>query len=132
MTMAKQETITPAAFNALLNGDIENFIVGSTPSGIEAQEKLGQTTLVNGSFLPKECSPEDKVLLEDQGVIFGEDKDDLFVNVTLPAGWKKVATDHDMWSHLCDADGNIKAELFYKAAFYDKRARMHVPVSSNP
>ncbi len=34
--------MNPAALKALVGGDIENFLVASTPGGIEAQEKRGQ------------------------------------------------------------------------------------------
>lgn len=109
---------------ALLNGDLENAIVSATPGGIEAQEKQGQVTFVGNSTLPKECNFCTRQQLEEMGIVFGEDADDLFVNVTLPDGWKKVPTDHSMWSKLVDEKGRERAGIFYKAAFYDRKAHI--------
>lgn len=116
--------ITPAALRAMRDGDVENFLVAATPGGIEAQEKQGQTTFVNSATLPKKfnfCKRED---LEQMGVKFGQDADDLFVQVELPEGWKKVPTDHSMWSKLVDGQGRERASIFYKAAFYDRKAHI--------
>jgi len=95
--------------------------------GIEAQERHGQLELVNSDTLPSDVRPDDKALLEAAGVVFGEPVtgDPMFVYVTLPEGWKKVATAHEMWSDLIDAGGTKRASIFYKAAFYDRRASMH-------
>lgn len=94
--------------------------------GIERQEARGQQELVNSASLPAECSGREA--LEAAGVKFGEPyKDDpLFCDAVLPEGWKKQATDHSMWSNLVDAKGRVRAQIFYKAAHYDRRADMHV------
>lgn len=34
---------------------------------------------------------------------WGKKVDDLFLEASLPEGWKKVATDHAMWANLVDA-----------------------------
>lgn len=60
------------------------------------------------------------------GFVFGEPVDDLFIAVTFPAGWKKVATEHSMWSDLVDPQGRKRGGIFYKAAFYDRKASMHL------
>ena len=85
---------------------------------IKAQEAAGQTNFVNSEYLPKEMYPGVKDYLIEQGAIFHEEdtKDDLFIKVTLPKGWKKVPTDHSMWSNLENAEGTIVAQIFYKAA----------------
>lgn len=114
---------TIAALAAFAKGDMDNFVTASTPGGIEAQEKAGQTTFVANSQLPKECPRKD---LEKMGFKFGADVSALFVSVTMPAGWKKVATEHSMWSDLLDDKGRKRAGIFYKAAFYDQRADMHL------
>lgn len=59
-------------------------------------------------------------------MVFGGDYDDLFIQALLPAGWKKEATDHSMWSDLLDEQGRKRGGIFYKAAFYDRRADMHL------
>ena len=56
------------------------------------------------------------------GIVFGEDVDDLFVSCVLPEGWSKRPTDHSMWSDLVDNKDRVRARIFYKAAFYDRRA----------
>ena len=110
--------MTLAALKALLDGDM----VASTSSGIKAQEARGQHKLVNSDVLPIKCTNCDKERLETLGFVFENHVDDLFVEVQLPKGWKKVVTDHSMWSHLLDAHGHRRGSIFYKAAFYDRRA----------
>lgn len=118
----KQQT-TPAALAALAAGDLSNAFVAMTPGGIEAQEKAGQTTFVANSQLPKECPRKE---LEALGFRFGGAVDNIFISVTMPAGWSKRATDHSMWSELIDDKGRKRASIFYKAAFYDRSAHMHL------
>jgi hypothetical protein len=73
------------------------------PGGIEASERRGQARLVHASVLPTEMHGG-KALYERMGIRFGElVKDDpIFIEATLPPGWKKVGTDHAMWSKLLD------------------------------
>jgi len=52
--------------------------------------------------------------------------DKVFQYATLPAGWRKQPTDHSMWSDLLDDKGRKRASIFYKAAFYDRSARLNV------
>jgi hypothetical protein len=122
---------TPAALTALLNGETENFIAASTPGGIEAQEARGQRDLCSSSKLPKRfngCSRSD---FESMGIIFGDEADDIFTNVTLPPSWQIRATDHSMWSELVDDAGEVRADIFYKAAFYDRSANITVRQKKN-
>lgn len=51
--------------------------------------------------------------------------DDLFNEVELPEGWSIVATEHNMWNRLLDEKKRERAAIFYKAAFYDRRAHMY-------
>jgi hypothetical protein len=90
---------------------------------IYAQEAQGQQSLVNSTRLPKRGDWDS---LGAMGVVRGADVDDLFCEATLPAGWQKVATDHSMWSSLMDENGNEKASIFYKAAFYDRDAFFNI------
>lgn len=117
----------PAAIGALINDDLDNFLVAATPGGIEAQEKAGQTTFINNNTLPldlnRSCTWEDLATL---GIIKGTPVDYLFVNVILPTGWTKQPTEHSMWSDLCDKQGRIRARIFYKAAFYDRSAHFNL------
>jgi hypothetical protein len=99
---------------------LEAMVVG-TSKAIENQEARGQREQVRSSRLPKDLQhPREK--FEAAGIVFGEDVDDLFVSVTLPEGWLFKATDHSMWSKLHDEQGRERASIFYKAAFYDRKA----------
>ena len=116
----KLNSNNPAAVSAAARGDMDNFMVAATPGGIEAQEAMGQAALVGTKdTLPKDCPQKE---LEALGFVFGGPIDDLFINVTFPAGWSKKATEHSMWSELLDETGKKRGAIFYKAAFYDRRA----------
>jgi len=117
--------ITPAAISALYADDMANFMVAMTPGGIEAQEARGQQKLVNSDVLPLDIGYNTTwEQLADLGIIRGEQVDDLFTKVTLPTGWYKKPTEHSMWSDLIDEQGRVRAHIFYKAAFYDRRANL--------
>jgi hypothetical protein len=105
------------------------------PSGaIERQELDGQRELASSDTLPTElqaCYVGDeriqiKPILEGFGVKFigPVEGDELFQYVELPTGWKRVPTDHSMWSDLVDEKGRKRAGIFYKAAFYDRKAAL--------
>lgn len=117
--------MNPAALSALAEGDMDNFLAAATPGGIERQETQGQQALIASTTLPKEIEGATRKQLTAIGFVFGDDADDLFVNVTLPTGWSKKATDHSMHSDLLDDQGRRRAGIFYKAAFYDRKADMH-------
>lgn len=105
---------------------------GNPSDMILEMESRGQREIVNSEVLPtKVNSPRDvdvKAKLTELGFKFGNviDGDPLFQEVTLPAGWKKVATDHSMWSNVVDEQGRERISIFYKAAFYDRDAFMNV------
>ena len=94
---------------------------------IEAMEKRGQQQLVNSDRLPSEFKG-DRAEWEALGFTFGDpDPDDpLFMPATLPEGWKRNPSDHDMWSYVTDQHGRQRVEVFYKGAFYDRRAFMRL------
>jgi hypothetical protein len=126
--------MTPAALQALLEGDLENFLAASTPGGIEAQEKQGQMDMVNAGipYLPKklnsgpfDASKSAAEKYEEIGIKILGDYDDEFYLVKLPDGWKlKANEDNSFWSILHDEKGKQRAKIFYKAAFYDRRAHV--------
>lgn len=95
------------------------------PGGIEASEARGQAELVGSSVLPAEMGDQ-RPAFEALGFWFGErvEGDPLFIHAELPAGWSKAPSDHDMWSYVLDDKGRKRVSVFYKAAFYDRRARM--------
>lgn len=97
-----------------------------TSSGyIEGMEAAGQQHLVNSDRLPARGPWAD---LEALGFVKGKqvDGDDLFVHCELPAGWKRAGTSHSMHSDILDERGVPRVGIFYKAAFYDRRADMHL------
>lgn len=96
-------------------------IMGS--GGIERQEADGQRELCASEQLPAKMIGG-RAVFEAMGIIIvgPSEGDDLFVDVKLPQGWRKRGTTHAMHSELLDAKGNVRAEIFYKAAFYDRRA----------
>ena len=120
------ESMTSAALGALVNGDEENFLVVSRPGGIEAQEAQGQSDFVESASLPIDTGRYTREQFESMGIVFGDDVDDLFVSVVLPDGWEVVPTDHSMQSHLVDEKGRERADIFYKAAFYDRSAHIRL------
>lgn len=95
------------------------------PGDIESQEAKGQAELAESQQLPK----SDGGLRDMLGIrTLGPSKDDdLFVDVELPLGWKIEPTEHNMWSDLMNDSDEVVANIFYKAAFYDRKAKMYKP-----
>jgi len=106
----------------------QEWVMGGNPAAIAAQEQRGQKQLVNSTQLPTEMRDDSKAVLEAAGVVFGEvaPGDPIFCDATLPEGWKKEATGHAMHIKLLDANGHLRATIFYKAAFYDRVAFLEV------
>ncbi len=108
---------------------MQSWVMGGNPDAILAQEAQGQKSFVGSDTLPTDMgrhSDYTKAVLEAAGVKFHGvvEGDDMFQYVEFPQGWKKVATDHSMWSKLVDDKGRERAGIFYKAAFYDRSAHM--------
>lgn len=97
---------------------------------IAAMEKRGQQQLVNSDRLPSKIQggSGERTAMEALGFTFGEPDpgDPLFMPAALPAGWKREASDHDMWSYILDGNGRKRVAVFYKAAFYDRKAFMRL------
>jgi hypothetical protein len=104
-------------FLGLLSDGQDKYITG--------MEAAGQSQFVTSAAMPKD-SPWDQ--LEALGFVRGDAVagDDLFVSATLPEGWSKQATDHSMWSKIVDQRGIERVSIFYKAAFYDRKAFSHL------
>ena len=130
MKAVKQKVgLTPAALKAAADGNLGNLATALTPGGIEAQEKQGQLVLAENEMLPIEgtSKPEERAAFERLGFVFGDvepEQRPIFVACKFPKGWKKVPTEHSMWSQLVDDQGRERAMIFYKAAFYDRNAHM--------
>lgn len=103
-------------------------LLGGTDRYITEMESAGQRQLVNSTQLPTEMNSGTDDDLRAMGFELGDpnDGDPMFRNVTLPDGWSKQATDHAMWSKVVDEHGRARLKVFYKAAFYDRRAFINV------
>jgi hypothetical protein len=126
--------------NTTTNAPILNYIggldalyrTGNSSNIILEMEAQGQRQLVESEVLPTEIQGDRdgaiKQALIELGFKFGEvvKGDPLFTHVELPVGWKKVGSDHNMWSYVNDEQGRQRISVFYKAAPYDRRARMEV------
>jgi hypothetical protein len=127
-------SMTPAALKALTEGKLENFRAAITPGGIEAQEKQGQTDLVNVGipYLPKQLGNYQASDNEYRahGIEIPGGYDDVFYVVKLPDRWKLRATEHAMWSVLLDEQGIERADIFCKVhcmiATLTSRSRVRV------
>ena len=95
---------------------------------IYAQEKQGQAEVVRRKLFPLEIHGATREELEAIGFVFGEPVDELFQECTLPEGWTIRPTDHSMWSHIVDENGEVRGSIFYKAAFYDRSAFASVKI----
>lgn len=98
---------------------------GGASGYIGDMEADGQRQLVASTVLPIDCTTDEAALLA-LGFSFGEPTDDLFREATMPHGWTKVGSDHDMWSYIEDKHGVRRVAVFYKAAFYDRCAFMRL------
>lgn len=120
--MNRKQGITPAMLAAEASG---LGLLAGTPGAIEASEKLGQIQLVRSSDMPLDLR-EGREVYEKLGFTFGEPIDTVFQKATLPAGWTRAATDHDMHSDILDERGRKRVAVFYKAAFYDRHAHAYL------
>jgi len=102
---------------------IDAALGGNSGDAIERQEARGQQDFVNSTQLPVKGSNDEA--FTKMGIRFGVAVEgELFRHADLPECWSKQPTEHSMWSKLVDRNGNERAEIFYKAAFYDRRAHM--------
>jgi hypothetical protein len=97
-----------------------------TTGYITGMEAAGQRQVVASTLLPIEIRGASDADFEKLGFTFGAKRDDLFREATLPAGWSKQGSDHNMWSYVVDQHGRRRVAVFYKAAFYDRKADMHL------
>lgn len=93
---------------------------------ITDMEADGQRQLVHSNRLPVEINRGTDVEFVTLGFSFGppDPNDPLFRPATLPDGWKREPSDHSMWSYIVDTNDRRRVRIFYKAAFYDRRAFM--------
>lgn len=94
---------------------------------IEMREVLGQQVLCNNQHLPKytghtfpKCTADN--IYNEFGIKILDEIDNLFYSVELPEGWSIRPTNNRVWSELVDAEGRIRADIFYKDSPYDRDA----------
>ena len=124
-SMAKDSVVTITNTERLSSA--AKLALGATPGAVIEQERIGQLELVASNQLPSDgLLGANRARWEALGLkILDEGTDDpLFCRVQLPAGWKKVPRDHALWTNLVDETGTVRAEIRYKAAFYDRDARI--------
>lgn len=105
----------------------DKLALAATPGAVIEQERFGQEELVASNQLPSDgLLGADRPRWEALGLkILDEGADDpLFCKVELPAGWRKVPREHALWTDLVDETGKVRAEIRYKAAFYDRYAHI--------
>lgn len=103
----------------------ERGLIMAVPGAIEASERRGQQEVLHSDRLPSRSGGDEAALIA-LGFTFGEpDREDpLFRPATLPTGWKREGSSHAMWSYIVDERGIRRVGVGYKAAFYDRWARM--------
>ncbi|MEU4410687.1 hypothetical protein AB0F88_39805 [Streptosporangium sp. NPDC023963] len=101
---------------------------GGTSGAIERQEKQAQVELLNSTVIPTEIHGGTEADLTALGFKLGAavEGDPLFRHAELPAGWTREGSDHAMWSYLLDEQGRRRCSVFFKGAFYDRKADMGI------
>lgn len=121
-------TNTRASLNA--SELLAEAVVTGTNATIERMEQRGQQELVGqgGESVSLPTDGSNHPAFATMGVIYGApiQDDPIFRSATLPKGWKLEPTEHSMWSNLLDDKGRKRAQIFYKAAFYDRSCHIHL------
>lgn len=129
MSEKRAVTNTTQQVNAHPEGFLLESLARGTSGAIEAQEARGQQEFVRSTLLPVRGTSQlkERAIWEKMGIKLGEvvEGDDIFCHAELPPGWTKRPTEHSMWSELLDDKGRVRAQIFYKAAFYDRNAHIH-------
>ena len=131
----REKPVKESADGMLVEAQIDMMTGGKSEDSIYRQEARGQRQLVMsdsiptiwGGYLNEEKIREYDDMLRQLGFEIGEPfpDDDLFRPAKLPEGWKKSSTGHSMHSDIMDENGYARLGMFYKAAFYDRKANLH-------
>jgi len=100
----------------------EPFVGQPDASSVLLQEARGTREMVVSEQFPADSDLEalKKIGIVVKGPSAG---DPMFLDITLPAGWKKVPSREDSrTTHVVDDNGNVRAYAWYKAASYDRKA----------
>ncbi len=94
------------------------------PDVIVEEEMAGQRQLIQSEDLPTKGTVGKEHLFAALGVQLGGplQDDPLFRRAVFPKGWKLVAGYDATDTRLVDADGRIRARIFYKNAIHDRSA----------
>lgn len=101
-----------------------------TDDSVRRQETDGQQSFIGSDTLPTDIgrysSYDEKQILKNVGFKFFEvvEDDPIFQYVKLPEGWRKEQGGDSRWTKLIDNKGRVRANIFYKAAFYDRSAHL--------
>lgn len=91
---------------------------------MDCQRARGQHQLLQSNVLPTWLrAVDERVLLEldfELDPVYPDDP--LFRAATLPNGWALVPTPHVLWSQIVDADRGPWYQVFYDAAYFQRRA----------
>lgn len=104
----------------------EAFGRGIPPDIIE-QERRGLDELLASDVLPVRGSGHPALAMIEWGEPVPDDP--LFRFAWLPEGWSRRATEDHRTFEVVDDAGAARAVVFYKAAFYDRKADIY-PVAS--
>lgn len=112
----------------------ETMLTGSRGNAIMNQERRGQQNFASSDTLPLDgltaalckqlAAGGFEIETDEKGAPQPSPDDDLFVRAKLPNGWKKQPTDHSMYTDLLDTQGRKRGIIFYKAAYYDRKASL--------
>jgi hypothetical protein len=117
----KKRVEGPATPESMLLG----ALVGGMDAMADAVEGGGQESLVASDQIPVKRQGVTDAELVALGFVLGEvGPDRLFQDATLPPGWRKVATEHNLWTRIVDGDGLERFSVFFKAAPWDREAFM--------
>jgi hypothetical protein len=103
-----------------------NQIIGGNT--IEDMELMGRDELLLADQIPVDCGGASiDEQLQSLGFILGDvtEADPIFRAATLPPGWSKRATENSYWSDIVDDRGRVRFRIGYKAAYYDRWARLN-------
>lgn len=98
---------------------------GGQSEYIEEMEARGARQVVASDKIPTDAP---WARLAELGFVRGDAVygDELFTHVKLPEGWRREGTGHSMHTDIVDERGVPRVGIFYKAAFYDRRADAHI------
>ncbi len=108
---------------------VEEFFLLASAMGsedaIDLVNRKGQSDVVCDHYLAKNMNPS-REYWEKVGFTFDDnDSDQVLIKATLPEGWslKKEEIYH---TYMIDDKNRTRGYMFYKAAFYDRDARMNL------